>query len=149
MKVTILLCDYAQVAEGELNLIGGGWNIKAPQAGMGLGILVEVPWSESHDRHGFAIELVSDDGSPVVAQGPVGLEPVRIEGAFDLGRPPGHPRGAPLNLPLALNLPPLALPPKQRFEWRFSLDGQSAEDWRVGFTTMEMPPFLSPEATQG
>jgi hypothetical protein len=56
-------------------------------------------------------------------------------GEFEVGRPPGTPHGAPIGLPLALNLAPLPLAPAARYEWRFTIDGESREDWRLAFST--------------
>jgi hypothetical protein len=56
-------------------------------------------------------------------------------GEFEVGRPPGTPQGAPIGLPVALNLSPLPLEGGRRYEWRFTIDGESHDDWRLAFST--------------
>jgi hypothetical protein len=63
-----------------------------------------------------------------------------VEGQFEVGRPPGLKPGSPLDFALAVNVPPLQLPPDSRYVWRLAIDGESDEDWYVGFTTRPGPP---------
>jgi hypothetical protein len=132
----MILCDYAQAAEGKLNIIGGGWSLTGPNpAPFGIGILFQVPWDQANDRHSFRLELLDADGNPVVVQGLEGEQPVVVEGGFETGRPPGLRPGTPLDFPFAMNSGPLPLPPGQRFEWRLTVDGETRDDWRVAFGT--------------
>jgi hypothetical protein len=142
MKVTMLLADYAQVAEGKLNVIGGGWNVTGPTpAPSSIAILIEVPWDRSNERHSFHLELVDADGHPVMATDPQGQSvPVQLGGMFEVGRPPGIKRGTPLTFPLAINLGPQPVPPGGRFEWRLTINGESDEDWRLAFSTRPEEP---------
>lgn len=39
-------------------------------------------------------------------------------------------------MPLAIPIGPLSLTPDARFEWRFEIDDEAHEDWRLGFTTL-------------
>ena len=64
-----------------------------------------------------------------------GAQPVVIEGAFEVGRPPGIKPGVPIDVPLAINVGALPLAPGGRYEWRLSIDGESHEDWRLAFST--------------
>jgi hypothetical protein len=41
----------------------------------------------------------------------------------------------PLDVPLAINLPPLLLPPGHRFTWVLSIDGETRSEWRRSFST--------------
>ena len=137
MKATLLLADAAQVAEGELNLLGGGWNITGPQpVPSALALLIEVPWDRANEQHHVRLELLDADGEPVLVPQEAGEElPLVVEAQFEVGRPVGVKRGSPLNVPLAVNLGPQPLPPNQRFEWRMSINGETAEDWRAAFST--------------
>jgi hypothetical protein len=138
MKVTMLLADYAQVADGKLNLIGGGWTMTGPNpAPFALALLFEVPWDRANERHLFTLELLDADGRQVAAPGPEGPQPVALEAAFEVGRPVGMRPGTPITAPFALNLGPQPLQPGERYEWRLTVDGETREDWRVGF---EMRP---------
>jgi hypothetical protein len=136
MKVTMLLADHAQAAEGKLNIIGAGWTLIGPDpAPFAIAILFEVPWDRANEQHGFRLELVDSDGEPVLVATPEGEEPLLIEGQFEVGRPPGVKRGTALPFPLALNLGPQPLVPGGRYEWRLTVDQESDEDWRLAFST--------------
>ena len=136
MRVTLMLADAAQVSEGKLHLLGGGWSITGPPAPSAIAILVEVPWDQTNRKLEWRLELVDSDGYPVLTpDGEGGENPIMMGGEFEVGRPPGTPQGSPIGLPLALNLAPLPLAPASRYEWRFTLDGESREDWRLAFST--------------
>lgn len=135
MKVTLILCDAAQVSEGKLYVLGGGWNIAGPGPfPSALGILIEVPWDRSNEPIILRLELREQDGSPVVQQGPLGLQPVTIGARMEVGRPPGVAKGSPLLVPLAINMGSMPLTPGRRYVWEAHIDGQpDDEGWRVGF----------------
>jgi hypothetical protein len=44
-------------------------------------------------------------------------------------------RGTPLQVPAAIPVPPYDVPPGGRYEWRLEINGQTDEDWRIGFST--------------
>lgn len=121
MDVTLLLCDGAQVANGKLFILGGGWNglVKgAPgPVNIGLAILVVVPWTSTNERHRLHADLVTEDGQSVDA----GQGPVVVDGEFEVGRPAGMTPGASLNIPLALNLL-LDLGPGS-YRWQVAING--------------------------
>jgi hypothetical protein len=136
MKVTMLLCDHAQSADGKLNVIGGGWSVTGPApAPFGIAILFQVPWDRANERHQFVLELVDADGRSFEIDGPEGAQPVRVEGTFETGRPAGLRPGTPIDFPFAMNSAPLPLPPGSRFDWRLTVDGETAEDWHLAFST--------------
>ena len=136
MKVTLMLADAAQVSEGKLHILGGGWSVTGPPAPSAIVLLVEVPWDQTNRRLEWRLELVDSDGYPVMtADGEGGETPIIMGGEFEVGRPPGTPHGAPIGLPVALNLSPLPLESGRRYEWRFTIDGESRDDWRLAFST--------------
>jgi hypothetical protein len=136
MKVTMLLADAAQAAEGKLNVLGGGWSITGPgPVPSAIAMLIEVPWDRANMRYPWQIELVDSDGDPVLITGPMGDQPVKVDGELEVGRPPGVTPGTPLALPLAINLGPLPLPPGGRYEWRLTIGEESHEHWRLPFST--------------
>jgi len=139
VKVTIVLADYAQAAEGKLNIIGGGWNITTGGVPSALAILLEVPWDRTNERLHFQIELVDSDGNAVMGQGPAGEAPIVIAGDLEVGRPPGIKRGTPIAVPIAINMGPHPLMPDNRYEWRLSVNDESDENWRVAFSTTRAP----------
>jgi len=137
MKVTLLLADSAQAVDGKLYVLGGGWSIIGPEPSpIAIAMKIEVPWDQANRRHLWQLELLDADGNPVSATGPEGdAEPIEISGEFEVGRPPGLKPGTPLDLPLAITMSPLPLPPGARYVWRLSIDGASHEDWQLAFST--------------
>lgn len=133
MDLTLLLADSAEVAENKLFVLGAGWGFTGPDAAgpMAVAALVEVAWDEANVPHPWTLELHDEDGRPVVI--PPGDAPLRVEGLVEVGRPPGHPVGAPLTVPLALNFGPMPLA-AGRYEWVMTLDGEGGEVARRAFS---------------
>ncbi len=135
----MLLADFVQAVQGKLYVLGGGWSVTGPGAvQMGIAVKIEVPWDEANLQHSFRLTLVDADEQPVLVPG--AEQPVQVEGQFEVGRPPGLKPGSPLDFALAVNVPPLPLTPNSRYVWRLAIDGESDEDWYVGFTTRPGPP---------
>lgn len=140
MRATLLLCDFAQVAEGKLSVLGGGWNIKGNGTPMALGAVIEIPWSETNQPHRWAVRLVDADGHPVTVSGGDGQPfELTVGGQVEVGRPPGFPAGIPQSVPVAINFGPVPLGFSQRFRFILEIDGESDENWQVGFTTSAAP----------
>lgn len=135
MRVTMLLCDFAQAAEGKLYVMGGGWSIRGEMAPMALAIKIDVPWSDTNRAHTWRLSLVDADGSPVQVESAEGMRPIEVGDVFEVGRPPGLPEGTPIDLPLAINIAPVPLPPGARYTWRLEIDDRTEETWQVSFLT--------------
>jgi hypothetical protein len=136
VKVTMMLCDSAQVAEGKLFILGGGWSVTGPDpTPSAIAIKLDVDWHEADRPHHWELYLENADGQLVNVPTPEGDQPVEVRGDFQVGRPEGVPEGTPIDLPLAVNFGPIPLPVASRFTWRFTIDGVADEDWRLGFTT--------------
>ena len=137
MKVTMMLADSAQAVGGKLYILGGGWSAIGPEpTPSAIAIKVEVPWVEANVKHKLVVSLLDDDARPVQ----IGDQIIEVKGEFEVGRPPGLPAGTPLDATLAINIGPLPLEPGKRYVWRLSIDGESREDWYVGFNTRPRPP---------
>jgi hypothetical protein len=135
VKVTMLLADAAQVAQGKLYILGGGWSITGPEPlPAAIAIKIDVDWDQANRQHRFELSLFDGDGQVVHMEN----QPVRIAGQFETGRPAGIPPGTPLDVPLAITLGPLPLRPG-RYVWRCSIDGETREDWEVYFTKRGQP----------
>jgi hypothetical protein len=140
MKVTLLLADSAQAVEGKLYVLGGGWSIIGPQpAPMALAVKIEVPWSDANIPHQVKVELLDEDGQPIMVDTPDGEQPIEVSAQFEVGRPPGLKPGTPIDVPMAMNFGPMPLPAGSRYVWRLSIDDQSQDDWRVAFSTRPVP----------
>lgn len=136
MKVTMLLADSAQAVGGKLYILGGGWSTTGPEpAVMALAIKIEVPWDQANRRHAMTLSLQTADGQPVKVATPLGDQPVELKNEFEVGRPAGLKPGTPLDLPIAINLPPIPLSPDSVYVWRLTIDDQTHDDWALSFTT--------------
>ena len=148
VKLTLMLCDHVAVAEGKLYVSGGGWTVTGPDpAASGIAVLVEVPWDQTNRNIRFRLRLLHEDGHAVMQPAPVGPQPVELGADVEVGRPAGVVAGTPLPVPLAINLPPMLLPPGQGFYWEAEIDDDKHEDWRLSFRTREAPrPATDPTA---
>ena len=140
MRTTVLLGDFARVAEGKLDVIGGGWTYTGPDpVTMGIGIIVEVPWDQANSTHELQLSLLGADGQLVEILGGEGPQTIQLATQFEVGRPAGQAAGTPIPFPLAVNVNAVPLPPGERFEWRLEINGETHEDWSVRFQTRPAP----------
>jgi hypothetical protein len=135
----MMLADSAQEVGGKLYILGGGWSITGPDpVPMAIALKLEVPWDRTNEQHSLLLELLDDDGNAVLVDGPEehGEQvPLQVTGEFEAGRPPGIKPGTPIDSALAVNFGPLALEAGRRYQWRLSIDGETDEDWALGFST--------------
>jgi hypothetical protein len=140
MKVTMLLCDYAQVAADKLYVVGGGWSIMGPDPVQhAIAIKIDVDWNETDISHHLVLFLEDADGRPFMVDTPEGLHPFEVLNDFQVSRPSGVPEGTPIDVALAINFGPLPLKPGSRYIWRLTIDGQSKDDWNLSFTVRPRP----------
>lgn len=136
MNPTLMLADSAQVADGKLFVMGGGWTFTGPQPiPFAIAGLIGVPWQLTNQKHSIRFELIDLDGQAVSVDRPEGEQPLVIDGEFEVGRPPGFPLGASIPFPLAINHGPVQLPSGSHFEWRYEINGEAHDDWRLAFST--------------
>jgi len=136
VHVTMLLCDAAQVAEGKLYILGGGWSITGPgPVPSAIAIKIEVDWHEADRPHHWELFLEDADGRPVLVDTPEGAQPVEVRGEFAVEKPAGIPEGAPIDVALAVNLGPIPLEPGARYSWRLVIDGNALPGASVAFST--------------
>ena len=124
----LILGDFAEVINGKLYLMGGGWSRFAPAsypATMQFAIAagVRVPWLESNEPHHLVIEMQAADGQVVF----------RVEGEVETGRPPRS-RGEAMLVPFAMSSS-LPLQAPGDFVVVSSVDGREAR--RVSFRAVE------------
>ena len=140
MLATMLLADAAQAIDNKLYVLGGGWSITGPDPSpSAIALSLKVPWDEANQRHELRIELLDADGDAVLTGPEPEGQPVVIESQFEVGRPPGLRPGTPIDLAIAINLGPMALPPGGRFEWRLTIDGHAEAHWHAAFSTRARP----------
>lgn len=101
----LILADSAQVIGNKLFLLGGGWDmLKAKKEfpfsqNFSIAVSVKVPWNHTNERHSFEIEIISEDQ---ISEEPKSL--AKMGGQFEVGRPPGIPRGQDQRIQLAANV---------------------------------------------
>jgi hypothetical protein len=140
VKVTMLLCDAAQVADGKLYILGGGWSMTGPDpVPSAVALKIDVDWHEAEASHHWELFLEDADGQPVFMETPDGTQPVEVRGEFTVSQPAEIPEGSPIDVALAVNLGPIPLPPATRFAWRLVIDGESLPGASLGFTTRPRP----------
>jgi hypothetical protein len=85
----MILCDSAEVSNGKLYLLGGGWNrltVNSLQTkrSMSIAAAVRVPWFATNQRHSLEFKVETEDGKELAS----------VKGEFEVGRPPGIPGGS-------------------------------------------------------
>jgi hypothetical protein len=145
-KVTMLLADHAQVADGKLYISGGAWRVATPGAPFAIAGVIEVPWDLSGQEHSFRFELRDLDGQLVTTEMDNGeTQEMAVDGAFEVGRPPGHRPGARIPFPFAINLPSMNLEPGGDFVWQLQINGEEREEWRLLFRSFDPDEMQSEE----
>ncbi len=134
MRATLILCDFAQATAGKLTMVGAGWETLNVPGPMGIGVIFEVDWNETNVPHRLMIDLVDQDGQAVAVPTPGGLEPVRVEAAFEVGRPPGMIHGASSVGTFGFNTGPIPFQAPGRYRWRLFVNKDSKEEWQRAFT---------------
>lgn len=131
-RAHVLLCDHAQVAEGKLFINGAGISNVPVGVPTGVAILIYVPWDQTDREIDYLLQLETADGETELRRLDGNQGRFDISGRFEVHRPPHATHGSPLELPLAINVPPLDLVPG-RYMWRLRLDGKYDEMWTAGF----------------
>jgi hypothetical protein len=139
-RTSMMLADSAQAVGGKLYVLGGGWSFTFPGVPGAVAGIVTVPWSETNRRHVLEFNLVDDRGAAVrVPTGRGDFAPLVIRSEFELGRPPGVRPGSSFTNPIAINYMTLPLEAGRSYEWRWTINGQGHDDWRLPFD-VRIPP---------
>ena len=139
MRAKIFLADSAEIREGLLFLLAGGWTDVGPSPQpFAIAGLVEVEWDETNARHSLELTIENEDGAPLVVPTPTGDQPVRVASEFEVGRPAGSARGSSFNMALAVPIIPLPWTPGRRYVVRLRIDGADVD--QVRFAVRQSPP---------
>ena len=132
----MLLADSAQVADGKLYILGGGWSVTGPDpTPSAVAMKVGVDWHEFNANHHWELFLEDADGQPVRFDTPDGPQPIEVRVDFSATAPEGVPVGTPVDVPIAVNFGPIPLESASRYTWRMVIDGDSLPGGTVSFTT--------------
>lgn len=137
MRVTLLLADAAQIADGKLYMIGGGWSFTSPEIGGHAlcGIIEMEPDELRKDHQHWMVRLLDDDGQLVLMKTPTDELPILVEG--DLTTTGPTPDVPTVRIPLAISFGPLTLEGGKTYAWELILNDVSRPDWRISFTTRD------------
>lgn len=139
----LILADSAQAASGKVHMLGAGWSITgsptAPSAVVGL---IKIPWDRTNQKIQIHVQLVNEDGHPVVLGGMPGLadQPVEFKAEMEAGRPPGVKPGTPIDASFAFNVGPMPLPPG-RYTWVMRIGDDEISS---SFSVVEAAPHPQP-----
>lgn len=153
MELTAILCNHAEAQNNLLYLSGGGIDratIPAGRSGpfsisLGIGIVVEIPWTATNQEHTVQVELQDDDGKLVELQkGPDERETFRAQFRFNVGRPPGLEAGETQSVAFAVNIPVLPLEKLGSYIFAIGIDNTILRRLHyrlVGQTDMTVAPY--------
>ena len=127
----LLVADRAEVTNGKLYLMGGGWDRVQPQKYplnlmLGIAVGLRIPYQETYDTHKLAVSLERD-----------GQELVKIEAEIQTGRPPGL-GGRDLLVPMAFNIPVSFTEPGD-YELNAGVDGHAPRKHAIRATSRGTP----------
>lgn len=118
-----LLVDSAQVSNGKLFILGGGWaRLTSTQIPVTrtfeTAIRVVVPWTETNRPHPMELQIENEDGQALLET------PVKAE--IRVGRPAQLKDGTDQVVPLALRVGPVTLDREGRYALIIRFDGEEA-----------------------
>ena len=146
MNVTMLLADSAQVADGKLYILGGGWSVTGPEpTPSAVAMKVGVDWHEFNASHHWELFLEDADGKLVSFETPEGMQTIEVRGDFSATAPQGVPAGTPVDVPVAVNFGPIPLTPGSRYTWRLVINGETLPGGTVSFATRPAPEVSEEE----
>lgn len=137
IRVTFILCDFAQVEGGKLFVSGGGWSVTTtPTAICGLALVLEVPGATNKMPIDLTISLCdaagelvllndNDDPRTVVLNGQLIIDPTEILN-----------EDAPVVVPVALNVPPMNLVAERSYKWVLAINDERRAEWERAFYVM-------------
>ena len=135
MRVDAFLADTAEVVNGKIYALGGGWNtifvrtFPAQHRRLAVAATVHVPFTDTNMTHNFELKLVTEDGETY----PIGVrpdadgtpQPVRaMGGEFTLGRPAHLADGFEQVACFAFTFDGLRFDKPRLLAWVVSIDGE-------------------------
>jgi len=143
MRAKILLADSAEVREGLLFLLGGGWSEVGPASQMfAIAGILDVEWDETNAQHAAEFTIEEDDGNPLMVPTPTGNQPFKIITQFEIGRPAGSPRGRSFSVPVAIPILPIPWTPGRNYVLIVRIDANEAD--RLKFSVRAALPQPEP-----
>ena len=96
----LILTDHSEALNGKVYAMGAGWNMLRFAAlptdhAFGIAFGLDVPWSETNERHMLSLEVQDPDGEPLGEE---------FEMELETGRPPGSIQGQDQRVVLSLGV---------------------------------------------
>lgn len=135
VNLNLILADYVRIADGKLDVLGGGWEtIQVVDGFIGphaLGIVVEIPFTELETHHTMTIRLLTNENALVFgADG----EPIFVANAeFWAEKHPGISPGYSAMAKMPLPIPQLPVS-AGRYKYQVEINNHSQPDWEIPFT---------------
>ena len=140
MRVSMFLCEAAQVAEGKLNVLGAGWSqLGSAPAQMAVAVLIEFDSAEANGAHHFELFLTDREHQPVFTEAGGQRSAIEVRGDASVELPAGYDPRLPVPWPIAINVPGVALPPDEAYQWNLVVDGHGEPAWTLPFRTAAAP----------
>ncbi len=128
ISIDAFLADSAETVQGKIYALGVGWNgvqisqFPARHARMSVGIVVEVPYTETNRMHRIALCLEDEDNDRVkLGDGPqhdaAETDVYELGGQFSVGRPPLLPAGDSQVVPLTITIDGLIFHKPGMYHW--------------------------------
>jgi hypothetical protein len=132
----LILADRAEVLNGKLYMMGGGWDQLgvadfSQAVSLGIAASILVPWLATNRQHTWGLSIETADGAPLAG----------VQGTFIVGRPPTIEHGTSQRAPLAMSLP-LVLPAAGTYVVTASVNGN--EQSRIHFRALAAPSPAMP-----
>lgn len=142
MRATALLCDWAEVINGKLYIQGGGWSqltLVRPHT-VAVAVKLYVPWDRTNRKLNFTAGFFNEDGEPVYGRDAAGAQSgeVKVEGQFEIGRPPGLRPGSDLDTPMVLRYENVLFE-TGRYNWVMVVEGNEVGRLAFDVTRKEGP----------
>lgn len=150
MQAKVLLCDYAEVAQGKLFITGANINrvfvqpVPPHAINIALAASVTIPWNATNQPHTLTIELVNDQGDRIPLAPAQPGQPASDEGLisaqFNAGRSADMKPGEDTLMPLAIPMLGFPLPALGSYFFQVKIDGTDVD--RVSFRVDVIPANL-------
>jgi hypothetical protein len=133
IRVSLMICDWAESLNGKLYVHGGGWTriIAGAPVPMAIAGLIHVPYSHTNEARSVTVRVLTEDGEGF----PEGNN-IEFTLPFEVGRPPGMKKGEESALAFAVRIPQIIFNPGG-YQVEAQIDGEDSACASEPFTAVE------------
>jgi len=134
----LILADGAQVADGKLYILGGGWDVirlgspAEPIPVFALAFRIVIPWNLTNEDIAVEIQIVDPDGATLLGDDP---PVVRTK----VGRPPNLESGVSQALPFAMTFQNFPFPKSGQYFVRLREGERDLNQYRFSVVFLNNP----------